>query len=252
MSLALYDHDVGARLRVAEERRRAQEEEAERARRAAEEADVKVRRDVSRRLHGTVQQRLVVLAHRVERVAARGGPDADELHDLADELDEVRERDVRALSHALMPVGVDIGMREALQLALSRLPPTVWTSVTLDPVIAEHLGDPERPRMAVADRLLVLDVVEEAVTNAVRHGGATAIAIRFGLDLTGRPALVLDVDDDGAGPPASPPFSGLARLREALAERGGALELEPGPERGCRLRVHLPFRLPAGAGATGG
>lgn len=199
-------------------------ERAEHARREAEEADLKVRRDVSRRLHGTIQQRLVLLAHRIERLAER---DHDpELTAVAEELDEVRERDVRALSHALMPVGVDIGMREALQLALSRLPPTVWTSVTLDPVIAEHLGDPERPRMAVADRLLVLDVVEEAVTNAVRHGGATAIAIRFGLDLTGRPALVLDVDDDGAGPPASPPPSaawrGCARRSPSAAVRSSS------------------------------
>lgn len=107
---------------------RAEAERAEHARREAEEADLRVRRDVSRRLHGTIQQRLVLLAHRIERLAER---DHDpELTAVAEELDEVRERDVRAPSQSLLPVGVDIGLREALQLALGRLPSTVWTSVT--------------------------------------------------------------------------------------------------------------------------
>jgi hypothetical protein len=157
---------------------RAEAERAEHARREAEEADLRVRRDVSRRLHGTIQQRLVLLAHRIERLAER---DHDpELTAVAEELDEVRERDVRAPSQSLLPVGVDIGLREALQLALGRLPSTVWTSVTLDPVLAAHVGDADRPRMAVPDRLMVLDVVEEAVTNAVRHGGATTVRIALG------------------------------------------------------------------------
>lgn len=259
VSLALYDFDVGAELRAAEERRRAEEERAAQAAREAEEAELEVRRDVSRRLHGSLQQRLVILTHRLERLSAgdgdassRAGSDgmAQELRALADELDDVREHDVRELSHALMPVGVDIGLREALMIALGRLPATVSTSVTLDPVVLEHLDAPDRARMAVVDRLLVLDVVEEGVTNAVRHGGARTIAVHLGVELGVVIRFTVTLDDDGRGladPAAGAPHeSGLARLRERLAKRGGTLQLTARPEGGCRLAARLPIAVDAG------
>lgn len=248
VSLALYDHDVGAELRAAEERRRAEEERAVAAAREAEEAELAVRRDVSRRLHGSLQQRLVLLTHRIERLSdgdgAGSGDTAAELRALADELDDVRERDVRQLSQTLLPTGVEIGLREALMIALGRLPATVRTSVTLDPVLLAHAGSPDRERMAVADRLVVLDVVEEGVTNAVRHGGAHAIAVHLGIDLP-TVTLTVTLDDDGVGLAGQVPReSGLARLRDRLEQRGGSLELGPGPDGGCRLVARLPLAVP--------
>ncbi|MBX9247014.1 hypothetical protein ICW40_19675 [Actinotalea ferrariae] len=261
VSLALYDFDVGAELRAAEVRRREEEARAEQAAREAQQAELDVRRDVSRRLHGSLQQRLVILTHRLERLSAMGASGdgggardgmADELRALADELDEVRERDVRELSHALIPVGVDIGLREALMIALGRLPATVSTSVTLDPVVLERLDAPDRPHMAVADRLLVLDVVEEGVTNAVRHGSAHTIAVHLGVDVGADVAFTVTLDDDGSGLAPGAHESGLARLRERLAKRGGSLTLSARSEGGCRLVARLPLAVDAArdGGAT--
>lgn len=253
VALALYDYDVGAELRAAEVRRREEEERAAQAAREAQEAELAVRRDVSRRLHGSLQQRLVLLTHRLEQLSDGDGDGsadtAAELRALADELDDVRERDVRQLSHALMPVGVEIGLREALMISLGRLPATVSTSVTLDPVILEYAGraDPDRERLPVADRLLVLDVVEEGVTNAVRHGGAHAIAVSLGVELGPTIMFAVTLDDDGVGLAGEEPReSGIARLRERLAARGGSLELTARPEGGARLAARLPLAVAAG------
>lgn len=244
VSLALYDFDVGAELRAAEDLRRAEEERAAQAAREAEQADLEVRRDVSRRLHGSLQQRLVILTHRIKRLSDGDGPGdtGAELRALAEELDEVRERDVRELSHSLLPVGVDIGLREALFLALGRLPPTVTTSIALDPEALERVDAPGGPRMGVADRLVVLDVVQEGVTNAVRHGDARAITVGLGVETGEGTTLVVTLDDDGVGLGGlDPTESGLARLRERLEKRGGSLDLSAGPEGGCRLTGRLPL-----------
>lgn len=77
----------------------------------------------------------------------------------------------------------------------------------------------------------------------MKHGGASTIEVRLGLDLTDGPALALDVDNDGAPPPASPALSGLARLAAALEVRGGSLALRPGPDGGARLSARVPLRL---------
>ncbi|MFF2830511.1 hypothetical protein ACFVSK_01995 [Cellulosimicrobium cellulans] len=68
ISVALYY--VGARRRIrAEERRRLEEtQRAERARIEAEEEELRVRRDVSRQLHGGLQQRLVLAIREVDAI----------------------------------------------------------------------------------------------------------------------------------------------------------------------------------------
>ncbi|AEE46207.1 sensor histidine kinase [Cellulomonas fimi] len=242
----VYDHDVTARARREEARRIEEERRAAEARHQAEVAELEVRRDVSRRLHGTVQQRLVLASVELEALADTVQPaaTADRVRAVAGELDEVREQDVREISRSLLPAGVDIGLREALYVALGRLPASVATSVTFTDLVAAHLDDPDRPHLSVVDRLLVLDVVEEAVTNAVRHGGAGSVAVALDVDLpTGPgegPALVVTVDDDGSGPAAGVQLSGLARLDERARGRGGAVTLGPGTHGGGRVQVRLP------------
>ncbi|MEO8033885.1 MAG: sensor histidine kinase [Acidobacteriota bacterium] len=77
--------------------------------------------------------------------------------------------------------------------------------------------------------------VREAVTNIVRHAGATRCSISF------TPPCVLTIEDDGRG--GSEPFgSGLAGMRERVEALGGTLSREG--ERGTRLILDLP--LPPG------
>lgn len=103
-------------------------------------------------------------------------------------------------------------------------------------------------------------VAREAVTNAVRHSGATRC--EFVVDST--PERVrLTVTDDGRGPDpdgaaraagAVRPVggTGLKGLTERLAVAGGRLEAGPGPRGGFVVRAELPVAAPdEGAGAEG-
>ncbi|GHH84065.1 hypothetical protein GCM10017771_12390 [Streptomyces capitiformicae] len=96
-------------------------------------------------------------------------------------------------------------------------------------------------------------IVQEALTNAVRHGGA-GVGIRVGLRAGGG-ALRVTVTDEGAGPTKGSGGSGsgsgfgLLGMRERARSVGGTLEAGPRPEGGFEVEAMLP--LGTGEGRTG-
>lgn len=89
-------------------------------------------------------------------------------------------------------------------------------------------------------------IVQEAVTNSARHGGARRVEVRLH---TAEGLLVVDIDDDGAGLPVRGRLT-LAEMRErgigpsSLAERVTALNGElvaHSTESGLHLRITLPL-----------
>ncbi|MFC9329274.1 GAF domain-containing protein [Kitasatospora sp. NPDC057015] len=88
----------------------------------------------------------------------------------------------------------------------------------------------------VADALVA--VLEEALSNVVRH----ARAHRVEVDLSADGELNLTVTDDGVGLPQGGPRSGLANLAERAQHLGGSFRAGAGPDGGTRLvwRVPLP------------
>jgi signal transduction histidine kinase len=91
----------------------------------------------------------------------------------------------------------------------------------------------------------VLRIAQEAIANALRHAGATRVAI----DLRARAAadgggLVLAVTDDGAGfDPAAPEVRskrlGLTSMEERAARLGGRLEIRSAPGTGTTVRLEV-------------
>lgn len=82
-------------------------------------------------------------------------------------------------------------------------------------------------------RIVLAWSLREAVTNVVRHSGATHCAVEVG-------ARELVVTDDGCGMNGFREGNGIRGLRERVEAAGGTLTLERGPEgTGSRLAVHL-------------
>jgi signal transduction histidine kinase len=116
------------------------------------------------------------------------------------------------------------------------------------PVELEVTGAP-RPLPPGAD-LAAYRVVQEGLTNVLRHAGGAAASVRVRWD----DRLEITVSDDGkGGSPAGPggdgwlsgPGRGLLGLRERLALYGGELAAGPQPQGGWRLRAVLPLADPA-------
>jgi signal transduction histidine kinase len=79
-------------------------------------------------------------------------------------------------------------------------------------------------------------VVQEALTNVVRHAGARAVRVCLSY---GERELLVTVDDDGVGRPA-PAGGGIAGMRERVALLGGELAAGPAGD-GWSVRATLPL-----------
>lgn len=84
----------------------------------------------------------------------------------------------------------------------------------------------------------VYRLVQEAVTNTMRHSNATRLTVA----VRGAPgAVTVSVHDNGSGarPPRNPRGQGLRGMRERATELGGTLDVDAGPA-GWRIHARLP------------
>jgi signal transduction histidine kinase len=103
----------------------------------------------------------------------------------------------------------------------------------------------EVPEVPAGVQLTVYRLVQEALTNTLKHGGAgarAAVRLRF---LPGE--LRVDIDDDGAGAAAPAPASvggGLVGMRERARAYGG--DVDAGPRQPGGWKVSARLQLDAG------
>jgi len=186
------------------------------ARGAASSAEGHSLRRLERDIHDGPQQRLVRMqmdlaaAERqldVDPEKARGLI-AEAMQQSKDALDELR-----ALSRGFAPpILLDRGLVAALESAATRSPIPAKVVDTL-PVGTELDQEVERNAYFVAS---------EALTNAIKHSGATAVDIRVALT---DDDLVVTVSDNGTGGATTKSGHGLAGLRERMRGVSGSLEV---------------------------
>ena len=155
------------------------------------------------------------------------------LESLAPELAEARG-DLRRIVSGLTPSALDDA---DLTGALQRLVATFegdGREIGLDIALEQPLPG----EVAVA----VYRCVAEGITNALRHGRASHVAVRLGMTVAGHVAI--DVRDDGVGGPLAPGV-GLTSLRQRAEQLGGSLSVGPDDGGGVRLHVVLPMKSAA-------
>lgn len=141
--------------------------------------------------------------------------------------------DVRCLVRRLRPSDLDeLGLVEALRSLCDG-----WTRRTGIPC-ALRVSDDLPARDAAADTTLYR-VAQEALTNVMRHAGATRVDVALTATAQG---LALRVVDDGRGFVVSGPTTGLGLLgaKERAAASGGRLDIDSTPDAGTRLSLSLP------------
>ncbi|WP_203690376.1 sensor histidine kinase [Streptomyces sp. SID12488] len=97
------------------------------------------------------------------------------------------------------------------------------------------------PKLSPGTDLAAFRIVQEALTNVVRHSGSRHARVRVD-EADG--ALRLCVDDDGSatGAEAGGSGNGLAGMRERAAALGGTIEAGPRADGGFRVLAVLPLR----------
>lgn len=191
------------------------------------------RRRLRRDLHDGVGPSIAALALQVEtaRDLAAEDPEAAGalLARLAPRINAV-VGDVRALVHELRPPTLDeLGLAAAVRELAARLSGT--TTVTVQ---ADDLG-----ALPAAVEVATYRITGEAVTNAVRHSGAKAVAVSVVRD---DECLLVTVRDDGHGL-RQPTVDGvgLGSMRARTEELGGTFTLVTG-ETGTTVAARLPLQ----------
>ncbi|MEW2568600.1 sensor histidine kinase [Streptomyces sp. NPDC047070] len=123
---------------------------------------------------------------------------------------------------------------------LDRLPELVEQAAGAGLTVAVENGDGGGKLPPGAD-LAAFRIVQEALTNVVRHSGSRRARVR--VDRTGD-SLRLRIDDDGpaTGEEAGGSGNGLAGMRERAAALGGTIEAGPREDGGFRVLAVLPLK----------
>ncbi len=121
---------------------------------------------------------------------------------------------------------------------LARLPELVEQAAGAG-LTVEIEGEP--PELPPGTDLAAFRIVQEALTNVVRHSGSRHARVCFG---RGGGEVRLRIDDDGpaTGTDAGGSGNGLAGMRERAAALGGTIEAGPRDDGGFRVLAVLPVR----------
>ncbi|PWI20208.1 two-component sensor histidine kinase [Streptomyces sp. Act143] len=127
---------------------------------------------------------------------------------------------------------------------LDRLPELVAQAASAGLTVAVEGAPPELPP---GTDLAAFRIVQEALTNVVRHSGSRHARVH--VDAGDGTTLRLRIDDDGpaTGAEAGGSGNGLAGMRERAAALGGTIEAGPRPDGGYRVLAVLPLRARAEA-----
>jgi signal transduction histidine kinase/CHASE3 domain sensor protein len=185
------------------------------------------RRRIERDLHDGAQQSLVhvMLNLKLARRAIRGADgSAAELVDEALEHAERANAELRDLAHGILPATLSRGLDAAVETLVSRIRLPVSVDVTTDRL------PPELEATAYF-------VVAEALTNTVKHAGATraevAAVVRDGV-------LHVEVRDNGVGGAQTDGHTGLLGLYDRVAAMDGELHVKSPPGVGTTVAARIP------------
>jgi signal transduction histidine kinase len=138
--------------------------------------------------------------------------------------------DIRRLVYNLRPPALDdLGLIAAMRTQATQYERT-GLHVTLD-------APKNLPELPAAVEVATYRIMQEALTNIVRHAAARSCFIRLTFD----DGLHLEITDDGRGIPADREAGvGLRSMQERAEEVGGSCIVEALPTKGTRVQVRLP------------
>jgi signal transduction histidine kinase/DNA-binding NarL/FixJ family response regulator len=202
------------------------------------------RRRIARDLHDITGQELAVVIMALSQLANHcNGPGAEVQQKITDAAGLVRkiEDEIRTLSYVLHPPLLDeFGLGSALNWYAEGFTKRSGIEVEVD--VAKDL-----PRLTAEKEMALFRVVQEGMTNVLRHSGSKKARIHVSFDAE---FVALSVEDEGRGIERGK-FSklsshvadtgvGIGGMRERLQQFGGSLEVHR-KARGTEVAATIPI-----------
>ncbi len=205
----------------------------EHMRRAEELSVEKERVRMSREIHDTLAHTLTAVVVQMEAVKKRMSVDpVQAAQDIDKALGVTREglselkRTIKALRPQMMEGRSFVDALDRLVAEQSLL--KVDLEVNL---IRERADDPN-------SEVILFRLIQEAMTNAVRHGAAKNLWIRIGQEGDN---LLLSVKDDGKGTAVIRRGFGLTGIQERIEKAGGSVRFQSQIDKGFEIDVQIPW-----------
>jgi signal transduction histidine kinase len=195
----------------------------------------------ARELHDDTLQQLAGL-----KMLLSGARRQGTLEPLGGAIEQIDEMiaELRRLIADLRPAALDdLGLAEAVESLLDRTQRTSGLKASAQIDIGGGRLPPELENGAYR-------IVQEALTNVVKHAGATQITVTLTREDN---TLCIAVCDDGIGvdPTAATDGFGLIGMRERVSLAGGTLDIARGATAGTRITARLPVGGNAAVRAVG-
>ncbi len=213
-----------------------------------------VRRAIAEELHGNVQTRMYMLYLRLQDALHRVPPSqedlAAELREIAQDLDSLREKEIRQLSHRLHPSIIKLGLGAGLRSLRDQCERSITVDLDIGPevVAMETVGKSAIPLNV---RLGLYRVAEEALSNTIKHAQATRARVELGTSPDGS-KLCLAVEDNGRGFVPDPTRRGLGlnAIADYMGAIGGSFEVISAPGQGTRITATVSLQAATGQDAS--
>ena len=198
------------------------------------EVEENERRRLARELHDRIGANLTALGLNLKLVRDEWKKSSTRLDDSEKLLDSTAQL-VRDVLTDMRPPGLDeLGLLAALREHAGQVAQRSGLAL-------EVAGAEPRPRLPPATEIALFRVAQEALTNVVKHAGATAVSVSL------RPehgVVILTIEDNGAGfdgeGPAMAAGMGMASMRERAEAVGARPRIESAPGHGTRVIVEVP------------
>ena len=206
-------------------------------------ATVEERNRLSREIHDTIAQSLTVLVLRLDLLRETIVGDPAAAHAEFESLKLMADRcveEVRRSIWDLQPLALDgSGLVEAVKVEMEKLG-GYGIKESLEVTGTEAIEMDRRHQSAA------LRVVQEALTNVLKHAEAKAVLVRLDFGLA---SLAITVTDDGKGfeNPVTQGISptggfGMSSMQERARLTGGSVEVQSSIGSGTTIEARIPYR----------
>ncbi len=209
------------------------------------QAALQERNRIAREIHDSLGHSLTAQTILLENVLLFWQQDADRAKTYLLDAKDSAYQALKDVSRAVAALRDSPQVDQPLQTAIPELVNKVCQSTAITPTCAINITTPLPNDLS----LTAYRIVQEALTNVVKHSQATEISVQLITKSQGQSqSLQIQVQDNGQGfdPSKNTSGFGLRGMQERAIALGGTFQIWSAPRAGCHIDVSLPLSKPIG------